>query len=202
MDTLLPHNSTVLERAIETTVRETLETPTSIDTLWSAKDCPRELLPFLAWALSVDHWDSAWPESRKRAVIASSVFVHRHKGTAGAVKAALGALDLGVTISEWFEHGGERYSFRADVRAHGRAMTAKDISDIHKAIANSKNARSYLERLRVYLASNQSAFLGMTTQTGRLTRVAPYVAQLPDQIISAFTGGVTAVRKKITLGAI
>jgi len=65
-------------------------------TLWTPATCPAALLPWLAWALSVDEWDGTWPEERQRAVIAASVAVHRRKGTRGAVVAALAAAGYGT----------------------------------------------------------------------------------------------------------
>ena len=154
MDSLLPYNSTALEFAAERAIREGLDTDVPIDRLWSAQDCPVDLLPILAWALSVDYWDADWPENIKRQVIAASVFVHKHKGTRAALDKALDALDLGVSISEWFEHGGQPYTFRADVYVSTRGITAREVKNILATIAATKNARSYLARLRVYLSSN------------------------------------------------
>lgn len=199
--TLLPPNATPLELAAEESMAAAYAHPVDIDGLWSPQDCPIELLTYLAWALSVDGWDASWSDDRKRAVVQSSVFVHRHKGTAGAVKAALAALDLGVTISQWFKHGGAPFTFRADLRALDRSISEKDITDIHDAIRASKNARSHLERLRIYLTSEQSVFVGMSTRRGLIIRLAPYVAKIPDQTISSYVGMTTTVRRTIKLEA-
>lgn len=179
--TVLPSNATALEVALDTnnakrfddlmgTTRESAKT-------WSADDCPAPLLPFLAWALSVDTWNPDWTEKVKRQVIASSVFVHRLKGTRASIDAALKALDLGVSISEWFEHGGEPYTFRADVHVTTRGITAQEIKDIFATIAATKNARSYLESLRIYLSSNLSTVNVFVT-----TMVQPLVSEpwLPE----------------------
>jgi hypothetical protein len=57
--------------------------------VWSSTTCPAKYLGFLAWALSVNEWDGAWPEATQRAVIASATAVHRRKGTVWSIKAAL-----------------------------------------------------------------------------------------------------------------
>lgn len=57
-------------------------------TLWSAFECPASELSFLAWALSVDVWDEAWPEARQRRVIAESPAYHRLKTTIAADRMA------------------------------------------------------------------------------------------------------------------
>lgn len=46
--------------------------PVDLRTLWDPESCPVELLPYLAWALSVERWDKNWPEETKRKVIRES----------------------------------------------------------------------------------------------------------------------------------
>jgi phage tail P2-like protein len=90
--TELPANSTRLQRVLSDvdTVRAD-GVGISIQDLWDPWRCPSELLPFLAWAVSVDVWSNDWSEARKRAVVAASPAVHRVKGTLGAVRRALAA---------------------------------------------------------------------------------------------------------------
>lgn len=71
-----------------------LEAP--IATLWDPMNCPAGILPWLAWALSVDDWDADWPEGTKRNAIAASIAIHRRKGTPRAVKDALAAAGYGT----------------------------------------------------------------------------------------------------------
>lgn len=88
---LLPPGSTPLEHAIARACAPMAEISVDIPSLWNPWKCPAPLLPWLAWALSVDTWDSVWPEQIKRSVIAESVAVHRIKGTPSSVKRALTA---------------------------------------------------------------------------------------------------------------
>ncbi|MCF1459042.1 MAG: phage tail protein I, partial [Shewanella sp.] len=60
-------------------------------------------LPWLAWALSVDRWRTSWGENTKRQVVASSLSVHRRKGTRPAVSQALSALGVEAEFTEWFQ---------------------------------------------------------------------------------------------------
>lgn len=88
---LLPPNATLLERAVEAACAPLGDIPVPISTIWNPDTCPAALLPWLAWALSVDTWDSNWSEGTKRAVIAASYDVHRHKGSVWSVKEAIRA---------------------------------------------------------------------------------------------------------------
>lgn len=88
---LLPPSSTPLERAIEQT-QARFSPAQIVPTLWNAASCPANVLPYLAWALSVDEWDHAWSEEKKRAVIIESRAIHQHKGTPYAIRRALASI--------------------------------------------------------------------------------------------------------------
>jgi len=100
---LLPANSTALERAIEAAQARLADVPVPVDQLWDPWRCPAELLPWLAWAWSVDEWDPTWPEEVRRRVIAAAPEVHRRKGTRAAVERALRAIGVVADIVEWWQ---------------------------------------------------------------------------------------------------
>ena len=98
---LLPLNSTQLERAVEAAIEEV---PTlAIRTLYNAKTCPAHLLHQLAWAWSVDRWDNRWSEQTKRAAIDSAFFIHAHKGTIGALRRVVEPLGYLLEVIEWWQ---------------------------------------------------------------------------------------------------
>ncbi|MBX9612430.1 MAG: phage tail protein I [Burkholderiales bacterium] len=91
--TLLPPNATAVEAGLDRTMAMRISAlPHTVPTLWHADTCPAPLLPYLAWALSVDEWDSDWSAGRKRAVILESRGIHRQKGTPAAIRRSLAAL--------------------------------------------------------------------------------------------------------------
>lgn len=79
---LLPPNRTLWESALSLTsaARRPLNARVIRDALdpWT---CPEHLLPWLAWAWSIDLWSDEWTTQRKRRVIARAVRLHRLKGT-------------------------------------------------------------------------------------------------------------------------
>ena len=98
---LLPINSTQLERAIELAIEEVPKLP--IRTLYNAKTCPAHLLHQLAWSWSVDRWDKRWSEQTKRAAIESAFFIHAHKGTIGALRRVVEPLGYLIEVVEWWQ---------------------------------------------------------------------------------------------------
>src|ERR1035438_2565623 len=60
--------------------------PAGIRSLWNTKTVPAAMLPWLAWALNVDAWDTSWDEAKKRSVIGLALATHSSDGTLQAVK--------------------------------------------------------------------------------------------------------------------
>lgn len=100
--TVLPPSSTPLERAVDLTAAQRLAAlPAVVASLWNADTCPPAILPYLAWAMSVDEWNDGWGIDKKRAVIKESRHIHQHKGTLSAIKRALAAIGQpGATVIE------------------------------------------------------------------------------------------------------
>jgi phage tail P2-like protein len=90
---LLPPNASRIERAIEYATR--LDLPVDIADLSNPSTCPVHALPWLAWELHVDNWNIAESEEQKRAVIRSSVAVHRKKGTPWSIREVFRTLGFG-----------------------------------------------------------------------------------------------------------
>lgn len=89
-----------------------------ISTIWDPYAIPAPLIPWLAWALSVDVWDDSWSEQRKRDVIAASPIVHRRKGTLDAVERSVAPLGVEVDVLEWHLQNpvGRRGTFSVESR--------------------------------------------------------------------------------------
>ncbi|TMP30384.1 phage tail protein I [Pseudoalteromonas rubra] len=74
--------------------------------IWDPMLCPASLLPWLAWAMSVDEWDETWSETLKRRVICDAFAVHQYKGTPYALQKALDSLNIATEIKEWWQSEG------------------------------------------------------------------------------------------------
>ncbi|MEJ1412787.1 MAG: phage tail protein I [Candidatus Sedimenticola sp. (ex Thyasira tokunagai)] len=165
MTSLLPPNATDLERNAEAAINQAIEQiDVPLRTLWNPAICPLDLLPWLAWALSVDEWDSSWTEATKRAVLAASVEVHRHKGTTASLRSALVA--MGYEYVEILEsvkyprdgtyvrdgsinHGAALQPYEFDVALNaGEIPSPEKAAKIITQISRYKNARSHLKEVR------------------------------------------------------
>jgi hypothetical protein len=92
-DSIVPTRSTPLEVVLDAQEARVLDIPAPLRDLWNPRTCPEHLLPYLAWALSVDLWRSDWPLDRRRYIIEKSIELHRLKGTLGGIKRYLELVD-------------------------------------------------------------------------------------------------------------
>lgn len=108
---LQPPNAPPGDRAIEAAVA--LRVPRGLDmlSLWDPATCPADLLPWLAWGLSIDIWDAEWSEQTKRDMISDAIARQRRKGSVAAVREVLDAFDVGLSLHEWFDQGLPPFTF-------------------------------------------------------------------------------------------
>ena len=95
LPTLLPPNARKIELDIEQLSARLHGSALPITSLWDPLSCEAHILPWMAWAFSIDDWNPGWSEDAKRHAIAASISVHRQKGTIGAVRRALAAAGFG-----------------------------------------------------------------------------------------------------------
>ena len=100
---LLPGNDTPLERNAAQALAQIQRVPIPLRQLCNPNTCPVDLLPYLAWAFSVDRWDSRWTETAKRAAIRSSHYIHSRKGTIGALRRVVEPLGYLIEVLEWWQ---------------------------------------------------------------------------------------------------
>ena len=174
---LLPESASNAERGLSGAAAKRLSAiGAPLRDLWRAETCPADLLPWLAWGLSVDDWDPEWPEATKRTVIAEAIEVHRYKGTPWAVRRSLEQMGFnrveileGTNLrydgtltydgSETYGNQWGPYEFAVllnvadSIYAGGGdtgELTAEVIAEVNRRIDIAKNERSKLAALYGY----------------------------------------------------
>jgi len=149
---LLPPSSVSAERAQEQATTEPVQALNTSMVRWvkNPDECPQHLLPWLAWEFAVDFWEDSWSEADKRQVIKDAAYVHQHRGTAGAVRRALGSVSLPTTVVEWWEDTPRKdpYTFRIEVYSQ-QAIDEALYSRIRRQVEKAKNLRSQLSTIDV-----------------------------------------------------
>lgn len=148
MNSLLPPNATELERALEKVGMSLLDLPVPIKTLWNPDTVSADLLPWLAWSLSVDSWMPYWPEVVKRNRVKTAIDIARRKGTAKSVRDVVQSFGGHVEIREWWqqEPRGVPHTFSLLLTVPsqgGQEATAQYVDDIIAEVRRTKPARSH-----------------------------------------------------------
>lgn len=95
MTELLPPNASQLERDLDASIGQALDIPVRLADVWDPFNCPLGILPWLAWAFSVDLWDENWSVEARRNTTAASLAFHKRKGSPGSMRDALRAAGYG-----------------------------------------------------------------------------------------------------------
>lgn len=146
---LLPHNSTAAERALEQVMAHTGDLPLDIRSIKNPDTCPAVLLPWLAWEYAITWWDESWTEAQKRSVIKSAAAVNKRRGTVGAVRRALAAVDYPCEVIEWYRDTppADPYTFRVEI--HGKSISEATLAKLTSQVNDAKNARSLLSGISI-----------------------------------------------------
>nr|MCX1760636.1 phage tail protein I [Escherichia coli] len=132
--------------------------PVDADTLWSPDRCPAHLLPYLAWACSVDRWDRNWPEETRRQVIGQSWKVHRQKGTVSALRETAAAFGYEMTISEWWEHGGQPGTFTVTIGADTQGIGPETWLEMEDLLNDARPVSRHMTGLYAALRSGVTVY--------------------------------------------
>ncbi|MEZ6854193.1 phage tail protein I [Halodesulfovibrio aestuarii] len=179
---LLPPSASPAERAFSEATSRLVNIPVPLRTLVSADDCPIALLPWLAWSLSVDEWEESWTEEQKRETVRQSNWIHRHKGTRGAVKRAVNALGYRVQVVEWWqaEPKGQPGTYSIEIEVDDRGVESSIYSSLMRLVDSAKNERSHLAGFCVVSGVHGVTKVAVATCCGAYCTVGPYVPSNVD----------------------
>ena len=176
---LLPPGSTQLEKALEQVVAGLLDIPTPVRAVWSPNDCPIELLPWLAWGLSLDNWSSDWTAAIKRARVRKAIPIARQKGTAASVRAVVESFGGSVAIREWWQTvpKGDPHTFNLilNLEQDGAPASAAFVDQVIAEVSRAKPVRSHFTFTQGVTAKASVGLVAVARPTiyARLSCTAP-----------------------------
>lgn len=173
---LLPGNATELERLAAQALAQIERVPVPLRDLWNPDACPVALLPYLAWAFSVDRWSQAWPESAKRNAIKAAYFIHSRKGTIGALRRVVEPLGYLIEVREWWEElpEGVPGTFRLLIGVLDSGITEAMYQELSWLIDDAKPLSRHLVGLAIGLEVRSNTYLGAAQVDGEILTVYPY----------------------------
>lgn len=191
-NTLLPPSASAWMRGAEAATAKLSGITVAIRTLWTPTACPVDLLPYLAWALSVDRWDKNWPAEKKIASIQQSYWLHRRKGTRAAVRRVIEDMGFSATFAEWFDVGDEPGTFRIEIDLNEVGITPKTLDELNRLIGEAKPVSRHLAQMTLSTSARGFAWIGATVIDGEEITVYPENYQPDESIyyngIASFSG--------------
>ncbi|PRD12648.1 phage tail protein I, partial [Pantoea coffeiphila] len=145
----------------------------ALRTIWTPTACPVELLPYLAWALSVDRWDKDWPADKKIGAIQQSYWLHRRKGTRAAVRRVIEDMGFSASFAEWFDMGDAPGTFRLEVDVNEFGITPKTLDELNRLIGDAKPVSRHLAQLTLSASASGHAWTGAAVIDGEIIHVYP-----------------------------
>lgn len=176
MSALLPPNSSQLEVLAAEALAQIEQTPVPIRELLNPDLCPEDLLPYLAWAFSVDRWVESWPAATKRKVIKAAYFVHAHKGTIGALRRVVEPLGYLMRVVEWWQTSPEGVpgTFVLDIGVLESGITEAMYTTLTLLIDDAKPVSRHLVGLTLRLETRGAIHLFAAAMDGETVTVYPY----------------------------
>ncbi len=178
-ESLLPPNATTLEHATAKACAAMAALSVPLRALWNPAICPVPLLPYLAWSVSVNYWESTWPQATKRAVIQASCLMHQRKGTMWALRQALEPLGYQLTLKEWWQQipPDTPGTFRLSLKAkHSISDTAR--RELERLIDEVKPVSRHLIHLNLIFDVKGVIRAGLTCLHGDALTVYAYTPEI------------------------
>lgn len=185
---LLPGNATQLERLAAQALAEIQRVPIPMRDLVNPDSCPLHLLPYLAWAFSVDRWSSNWPEAAKRRAIRSAFFIHTRKGTIGALRRVVEPLGYLIEVVEWFDMvpAGTPGTFALKIGVLDTGITDEMYDELSWLIDDAKPLTRHLTGLAITLVTTGYFRLAAALTDGEEIDVYPPLAR--DIVVTGALG--------------
>lgn len=202
MTDLLPPSATQTERKLAAVNAKACDLPVDVlRTLWNPHTCPVWRLPSLAAERSVDRWDENWPEAAKRKVIANAPFVHRHKGTVGAIRRAVEPLGYLIRVLHWYQENpnAEPGTFKLDVGVLDTGITELMYAELERLIDDAKGLTRHLTGLAISMETRGPLYVGAACYLGDELTIYPYTPETIEIRGQQWHGGITHTIDTLTI---
>jgi len=188
MSSLLPTNAAQLEQLTAKAMACIERVPIPIRDLINPDRCPVDLLPYLAWAFSVDRWDANWSEATKRQVIRTSYYVHSRKGTIGALRRVVEPLGYLIEVIEWWQTVPEGVpgTFALKVGVLDTGITEEMYQELTWLIEDAKPRSRHLTGLAISLETSGGFHLAAAIHEG--DEIDVYPPEPRDIVVSGVIG--------------
>ncbi|ELP5719998.1 phage tail protein I [Enterobacter asburiae] len=171
---LLPPSASRMERVAARVCASLGEVPVPLRQLWNPWTCRTDLLPYLAWAFSVDRWDEAWPISTKRKAVADAFYLHKYKGTTGAMRRVVEPFGFFIRVNEWWNIDTAPGTFTLDIGVEDQGISEETYQELERLIADVKPCSRHMLGMSLHLQTTGDLYIGAGSYSGDTLTVYPY----------------------------
>lgn len=122
----------------------------------------------IAWGWGAEWYNSQETLAARQQTVKDALRVHRHTGTASALKTAVSAAFGQAATEEWFEYGGEPYHFR--ILVEDPTATTSRAVEFLRIVEKIKNVRSELDAIYLLSTTPLPFFCGIACDTIKIIR--------------------------------
>lgn len=122
----------------------------------------------------VDRWNEGWPEATKRAVVNASFYVHKRKGTIGAIRRVVEPLGYLIRVIEWWKTNEAPGTFRLDVGVLETGITEEMYQELERLIEDAKPCSRHLIGLSINLDVTGTIPISAASYDGDEMTIYPY----------------------------
>lgn len=162
-------------------------------------ELPEDLLDILAYDFKVDWWDADYTLEEKRQTLKDSWYIHRHLGTKSAVEKAISAIFKNSKVLEWFDYGGDPYTFRIEIGISQTGTTGEKQAAVLDRVKYYKNLRSHLDTVSYRIERTGYLYTGGASAIGATIEVYPDLVSGLETTGHVYTGAATLTTRTIQI---
>ena len=188
---IIPSNEPQFLKILEAMCEEVLRKSelSTIDTL--PRTAASEILLELSRNFDIDITNLNEKEARE--LLSSAMFIHKNSGTVSALKKALKSVFERVEIQEWFEYGGEPFTFRVKVSSSTKGNGKETFVLLDSLIQNFKNVRSVLDSVEYELFCKNKDFNANLSLSSESLSIYPHQAKDVQNTSRGSVGSVVCI---------
>ncbi|HBV1483194.1 phage tail protein I [Escherichia coli] len=190
---LLPPSASRMERVAARVCASLGEVPVPLRQLWNPWTCRADLLPYLAWAFSVDRWDEAWPINTKRKAVADAFYLHKYKGTTGAMRRVVEPFGFFIRVNEWWNIDTAPGTFTLDIGVQDQGITEDTYLELERLISDAKPCSRHMIGMSINLQTSGPHWVGAASYLGEEITIYPYINETIISGGTAHEGGAVHV---------
>ena len=197
-DSLLPINSSLLERGLEQAWQKLLgHLDPPFPHLMTPERTPAAFLPYLAADRGVSEWQSTDSEQRKRDAVALSWPIKRLAGTKAALIHAIESMGYTAEVTPWYALSpqGQPYSFRVI----SRTTAGFAQGDFDRLMARLEDAKAERDTLNLDITTEVHGQVRTAIYTSSGAEVTVYPASPQPQSVTGHAFGRAAALSPSTL---